>query len=64
MRETILGVTIKVQNIPDKFDMTQSGYMVVRRGADADLWYYGFYNNEDQARNTAIEIRNGVIVKL
>ena len=64
MRETILGVTIKVQNIPDKFDMTQSGYMVVRRGADADLWYYGFYNNEDQARNVAIEIRNGVIVKL
>ena len=64
MRETILGVTIKVQNIPDKFDMTQSGYMVVRRGADADLRYYGFYDNEDQARNTAIEIRNGVIVKL
>ena len=63
MRETILGVTIKVQNIPDKFDMTQSGYMVLCRD-DADLWYYGFYNNENQARNVAVEINNGVVVKL
>lgn len=63
MRETILGVTIKVQNIPDNFDLGSIGYMVLKR-EDADLWYYGFYENEDQARNTAIELRNGVIVKL
>ena len=63
MRETIIGVTAKIKNIPDNFDLGSIGWMVVRR-MDADLWYYGFYEDEEKAYQVAMEIGNGVVVKL
>ena len=63
MRETIIGVTAKIKNIPDNFDLGSIGWMVVRR-MDTGLWYYGFYENEEKANQVAIEINNGVVVKL
>ena len=61
--ETIIGVSIKVNNIPNNFDLGSVGFIVVRN-CDTELWYYGFYESEERAKQAAIEIRNGVVVKL
>ena len=63
MRETIIGVTAKILNIPDKFDLSESGYMVVKV-IDAEMWYYGFYDDEEKANQAANEIENGAVLKL
>ena len=63
MRETIIGVTAKIKNIPDNFDLGSIGFMLLRQ-INTELWFYGFYETEEKAKQAALEIGNGVVVRL
>lgn len=55
----INNVPLNVRN--GKYD---DRFMVVRRGEDASLWYYGIYEDEQKATDVAIEIGNGFVVQI
>lgn len=58
----MIRVEADIQNLPKKPFLTE-GYIVARRD-DAELWYWGFFEDHDQAAEVAIEINNGVILKV
>ena len=53
---------IHVSNMPP--DSFGKGYMIVRRGDDASLWYFGFYQDLEKAKRVAVEIGNGIVLEV
>lgn len=59
---TKIQVTAEIKNMSD-YGKTHEGYIVVRRDDDASLWYYGLYDSEDVAWETACQIGNGIVLE-
>lgn len=58
-----LTVYADINNMPDHIEEDGS-YLVVRRDFDGKLWYYGKYKTRDRAETVAVEINNGLVLKL
>jgi len=52
-------MTIQVNNAPE----IKAPYVVVRRGNDGSLWYYGQYKDKDLAAQIAVDIGNGFVAE-
>ena len=61
MKETIIGVTLKVNNLPDITG--ESGYLVLKND-NGDLWYYGLYDDHDKAEKAVKETDSRFMVKI
>ena len=65
-----IAVTASINNCPDNFGKDyrmdyKRKYLVVRRDEhDASLWYYGTYDNKERAQEVALEIRNGIVLRV
>lgn len=62
-----MRITAIINNVPKS---VQSGkydgwFMVARRDeSNASLWYYGVYEDDQQAVDVAVEIGNGIVVQI
>ena len=54
---------VEVKNMSENAK-DKDGFLVVRRGDDSSLWYYGLYDSEETARNAAKEIGNGLVLEV
>lgn len=54
---------VEVKNMSENAK-DKDGFLVVRRGDDSSLWYYGLYDSEEPARNAAKEIGNGLVLEV
>ncbi len=60
-----------IKNMPDRSFDGRHGWMVVRRCVDeskdkavVELWYYGFFEDEERAHRAAWEIGNGIVLEI
>lgn len=60
MRNENLMACIHVKNLPQYID---EGFMVARQDS-GEVWYYGTYDTEEQAKEVAIEIGNGLYFEI
>lgn len=57
-------VNANIINMP-KDPIMEEGYIVARVDLDRnELWYFGFYNDEEKANKAAGEIGNGITFKV
>ena len=61
MKETIIGVTLKVNSLPDLTG--ESGYLVITNDR-GELWYYGLYDDHDKAEKAVKENDTRFMVKI
>lgn len=57
-------VDVKIRNMPSK---VEKGWLVARQDitvGKVDLWYYGLYDTEERANEVAVELRNGVVMRV
>lgn len=59
MRSEYINAEIYIYNLPGEI---KTGYMVARQDA-ARLWYYGTFDTEERAKEVAVELGNGVVIK-
>lgn len=60
-----ISVNVVIKNVPYNFDDTDHiEEFIVARLVDAELWWYGVYDKYEKAKEVAIEIGNGVILKI
>ena len=55
-------VTVEINNAPE--DLNERSGFLVARCENAELWYYGLYDDYTRALTAAKEIGNGVILNL
>jgi len=55
-----VDVIADIENLPERLN----DYIVVRRGDDWKLWYWGTYDNKDRAKMACAEIGNGVLLEV
>ena len=59
-----LNVDVNVKNMPSNIMNDENVWLVVRVDDHGAFWYFGLYDTELRAKTAALEIGNGIVLRL